>query len=101
MRLTGSFRSHSRRIAYIESELAKRRGGVLPSPEQLESAKPHDPYEELYAIAEEYKIKSEGKGAQEAERREERGDVVASMAMLTASEFLRFHLLLDRSFTFG
>lgn len=74
-------------MAYIESELLKRRGGV-PTVAELAQQKPHDPYEELYAIADEYKVAKGGKTEKEMEEREEKGDVMASMAMLSASACL-------------
>jgi hypothetical protein len=71
-------------MAYIEAELLKRRG-VVPTVAELAQQKPHDPYEELYAIADEYKVAKGGKTEKEMEEREEKGDVMASMAMLSAS----------------
>lgn len=64
------------RMAYIETELAKRRG-IDPTKEQ-EGEKEYDPQEELFRIAEKYRV--EKKKAAE----EEEGNVTTSMSMLTS-----------------
>lgn len=78
------------RAAYIEAELLKRRGGVpLNEPDDAatiaaKKAAAYDPQEELYAIAEQYR--NEQRVRQKGEDDEEGGNVVNSMAMLTASQ---------------
>jgi len=78
-------------MAYIEAELLKRRGGVALEPddaatEAAKKAAVFDPQEELYAIAEQYR--NEQRVKQKGEDDEE-GNVVNSMAMLTASEWTK------------
>lgn len=64
------------RMAYIETELAKRRG-IDPSKPQ-EGEKEYDPQEELFRIAEKYRV--EKKEAPD----DEEGNVTTSMGMLTS-----------------
>lgn len=61
------------RLAYIEEELAKRRGNTIREGEEVE--KIHDPVEELYAIADKYLLQK---------RKEDEGSVTNSLGMLTA-----------------
>ena len=88
-------------MAYIEAELLKRRGGVALEPddaatEAAKKAAVFDPQEELYAIAEQYR--NEQRVKQKGEDDEE-GNVVNSMAMLTASEWTNaFRVGLDLGF---
>jgi hypothetical protein len=78
------------RAAFIEAELLKRRGGVPLDQEEdaatiaAKKAAAYDPQEELYAIAEQYR--NEQRVRQKGEDDEEGGNVVNSMAMLTASK---------------
>lgn len=81
-------------MAYIEAELAKRRGGNGPadaaaaaaSEQQANQAAFVDPQEELYAIAEQYRNEQREKAKGEDD---DGGNVMNSMAMLTASEWIR------------
>jgi len=79
-------------MAYIEAELAKRRQGPTTSsssstnPNQDSSNKPEiDPQEELYAIAEKYRLEkykpTKSGGAHDDE---EGGNVTTSLGMLTS-----------------
>ena len=75
-------------MAYIEAELAKRRTTVQPSstnPSDPTSSsattKPYDdPQEELYAIAEKYRIEKKQSRVDD----EEGGNVTTSLGMLTS-----------------
>lgn len=63
-------------MAYIDAELAKRRG---QSAKEGSSSTPaeYDPQEELYRITEKYKIEKK-------QQAEEEGNVTTSMGMLTS-----------------
>jgi hypothetical protein len=82
-------------MAYIEAELAKRRQGPTTTssssstnPNQDPSNKPEvDPQEELYAIAEKYRLekyKPTKNGSRGAHDDEEGGNVTTSLGMLTS-----------------
>ena len=82
-------------MAYIEAELAKRRQGPTTTssssttnPNQDSSNKPEtDPQEELYAIAEKYRLekyKPTKSGSRGAHDDEEGGNVTTSLGMLTS-----------------
>jgi hypothetical protein len=80
------------RMAYIEAELAKRRGtnpasssDPKPSEQPQQAAAFVDPQEELYAIAEQYRNEQREKAKGEDD---DGGNVMNSMAMLTASTSL-------------
>lgn len=73
-------------MAYIEAELAKRRGGNgqtegQADPGSSSSTNPpgDDPQEELYAIAEKYRIEKKLGGVDDDE-----GNVTTSLGMLTS-----------------
>ncbi|GAA5882327.1 hypothetical protein JCM16303_004073 [Sporobolomyces ruberrimus] len=68
-------------MAYIEAELAKKRG---EDPVALAAAqKPYDPRDELYKVAEKYKFKDvEDRAKGKAEKEEEEGNVTLSTGML-------------------
>lgn len=68
-------------MAYIEEELAKRRGlkSTDPNaPDDPDKDQPYDPQAELYQIAEKYRLEKK----QTTE--EEEGNVTISMGMLTS-----------------
>ncbi len=69
--------SDPHRMAYIEAELAKRRG-VDPSKDDSSKEADYDPQEELFRIAERYRIEKK------MEVEEEEGNVTTSMGMLTS-----------------
>jgi hypothetical protein len=79
-------------MAYIEAELAKRRQGPAstanPNQDTSNSSKPEiDPQEELYAIAEKYRLekyKPTKSGSRGAHDDEEGGNVTTSLGMLTS-----------------
>jgi hypothetical protein len=79
-------------MAYIEAELAKRRQGPTSSattnPNPDDSNNPAiDPQEELYAIAEKYRLekyKPTKSGSRGAHDDEEGGNVTTSLGMLTS-----------------
>jgi hypothetical protein len=67
------------RMAYIETELAKRRGqSGVDSSDKADEDKPFDPQAELFQIAEKYRI--EKKRTVD----EEEGNVTTSLGMLTS-----------------
>ena len=66
----------SQRMAFIETELAKRRGAQLNDDGSKKG--PVDPQEELYRIAEKYRLE------QKKPRDEEEGSVTTSLGMLTS-----------------
>ncbi|GAA6019740.1 hypothetical protein JCM11491_005235 [Sporobolomyces phaffii] len=68
-------------MAYIEAELAKKRG---EDPVALAAAqKPYDPRDELYKVAEKYKFQDvEDKAKGKLEKEEEEGNVTLSTGML-------------------
>jgi hypothetical protein len=69
-------------MAYIEAELAKKRGEQDPS-SILASQKPFDPRDELYKVAEKYKFKDvEDQKKGKLEKEEEEGNVTLSTGML-------------------
>lgn len=73
-----------RRLAYIEAELAKKRGEDSASSDPSSNpSRPYDPRDELYRVAEKYKFadiaEQEGK---KKERDEEEGNVTLSTGML-------------------
>ena len=63
------------RLAYIETELQKRRGQGAGDGQKDEA---YDPQAELYKIAERYKIEKKKKGE------DEEGNVTNSLGMLTS-----------------
>jgi hypothetical protein len=63
-------------MAFIETELAKRRGGQVNDDPSKNG--PADPQEELYRIAEKYRLE------QKKPRHEEEGSVTTSLGMLTS-----------------
>lgn len=63
-------------MAFIETELAKRRGAQLNDDGSKKG--PVDPQEELYRIAEKYRLE------QKKPRDEEEGSVTTSLGMLTS-----------------
>jgi len=65
-------------LAYIEREMEKRRGQAESAAAEGKEPIPFDPQEELYRLAEKYKLDKE-----EAKKTEE-GDVTTSMGMLTS-----------------
>ncbi|GAA5914102.1 telomere length and silencing 1 family protein [Sporobolomyces salmoneus] len=68
-------------MAYIEAELAKKRGQDTSSTPA--SQKPYDPRDELYKVAEKYKFKDvEEKLKGKLEKEEEEGNVTLSTGML-------------------
>ncbi|CDZ98612.1 Uncharacterized conserved protein [Phaffia rhodozyma] len=74
-------------MAYIETELQKRRGIDTENTSDAaasSSVKPFDPHEALYEIAEQYRIEKKKDGKNGGEDDEEGGNVMNSMAMLTA-----------------
>ncbi|GAA5963590.1 hypothetical protein JCM3765_004334 [Sporobolomyces pararoseus] len=69
-------------MAYIEAELAKKRGEAT-STTDASSNKPFDPRDELYKVAEKYKFKDvEEKLKGKLEKEEEEGNVTLSTGML-------------------
>ncbi|BGP29767.1 hypothetical protein JCM10296v2_001512 [Rhodotorula toruloides] len=70
-------------LAYIEAELAKKRGEASSSDPSSNPSRPYDPRDELYSVAEKYKFadiaEQEGK---KKERDEEEGNVTLSTGML-------------------
>ncbi|WWD16039.1 hypothetical protein CI109_100464 [Kwoniella shandongensis] len=72
-------------MAYIETELAKRRGEAAADPSSGKEAEPFDPQAELYKIAEKYKFESAKKGgASGAGKDDDEGNVTNSLGMLTS-----------------
>lgn len=88
-------------MAYIEAELAKRRQGPTTTTTSSSTANPNqdpsnnnnsskaeiDPQEELYAIAEKYRLekyKPTKSGSRGAHDDEEGGNVTTSLGMLTS-----------------
>lgn len=71
-------------MAYIEAELAKKRGGQdATASSDASAAKPFDPRDELYRVAEKYKFKDvEDKLKGKLEKEEEEGNVTLSTGML-------------------
>ncbi|GAA5942422.1 telomere length and silencing 1 family protein [Sporobolomyces koalae] len=68
-------------MAYIEAELAKKRG--IDPTALAEANKPYDPRDELYKVAEKYKFKDvEDKAQGKLEKEEEEGNVTLSTGML-------------------
>ncbi|GAA5990733.1 hypothetical protein JCM10908_003212 [Rhodotorula pacifica] len=70
-------------LAYIEAELAKKRGPSDEASGGATSSKPYDPRDELYKVAEKYKfadIEEAEKGKKEKD--EEEGNVTLSASML-------------------
>ena len=68
-------------MAYIEAELAKKRGEATST--TTETNKPYDPRDELYKVAEKYKFKDvEEKLRSKLEKEEEEGNVTLSTGML-------------------
>jgi hypothetical protein len=65
-------------MAYIEEELAKRRG-IDPSKKDESKQADYDPQEELFRIAEKYRIEKKKTAADDEE-----GNVTTSMGMLTS-----------------
>jgi hypothetical protein len=63
-------------MAFIETELAKRRGG--PVDKDAEKNGPVDPQDELYRIAEKYRLE------QKKPKDEDEGNVTTSLGMLTS-----------------
>lgn len=66
----------SERMAFIETELAKRRGGAVDK--DAEKNGPVDPQDELYRIAEKYRLE------QKKPKEEDEGNVTTSLGMLTS-----------------
>lgn len=64
-----------RRLAYIEKEMAKRKGQLAADPS---AAKDFDPQAELFKLAEKYKWD------QQAQKDDEEGNVTNSLGMLTS-----------------
>ncbi|WVR05140.1 hypothetical protein IAU60_002152 [Kwoniella sp. DSM 27419] len=68
-------------MAYIESELVKRRGGAAASGESKDDPnEPYDPQADLYKLAEKYRFESK-KGAK---KEDDEGNVTNSLGMLTS-----------------
>ncbi|WVW82952.1 hypothetical protein I302_104967 [Kwoniella bestiolae CBS 10118] len=68
-------------MAYIESELAKRRGETTSSNDDTKPNEKYDPQAELYKIAERYQI-IEGKN--KTKKLDDEGNVTSSLGMLTS-----------------
>ncbi|GAA6063792.1 hypothetical protein JCM10212_001362 [Sporobolomyces blumeae] len=70
-------------MAYIEAELAKKRGGAEASSSESNPNKPYDPRDELYKVAEKYKFADVAeKEKNKQEKDEEEGNVTLSTSML-------------------
>ncbi|KAK8869696.1 hypothetical protein IAR55_000264 [Kwoniella newhampshirensis] len=68
-------------MAYIETELSKRRGEAASDPSTGKEAEPFDPQAELYKIAEKYKFESAKKATA---KDDDEGNVTNSLGMLTS-----------------